>query len=151
MKAFGKSQQGVLLLEAMIAVLIFSLGILAIVALQAASIRTQGDAKQRAEASYLANQLIGRMWTDRGNLAGYAHNAAGAFSCDSAVGTSATSASASLTTWLQNVSATLPNGTSGAQRIVVGAGNLVTITMCWRAGNNTRETRRYEIATQIAG
>lgn len=53
-----------MLLEALISILIFSIGILAIVALQAVSIKNAGEAKYRSDASLLANQLIGRMWID---------------------------------------------------------------------------------------
>lgn len=148
-----QSQQGVSLLEALISVLIFSVGILALVALQATSMRAANDAKFRADASYLANQLIGRMWTDRANLANYAHNTAGAFTCDAKVGTTvAAPANASLAAWLATVAATLPGATSGAHRVVVGAGtNLVTITMCWQAGNDPRDVRQFDITTQING
>lgn len=55
-------QRGVMLLEALISILIFSIGILAIVALQANSIKLASDSKYRADASLLANQLIGQMW-----------------------------------------------------------------------------------------
>ena len=63
MKISGaRRQSGSVILESMIAVLIFSLGILGIVGLQAASIKASTDAKYRSEASLLANELIGRMW-----------------------------------------------------------------------------------------
>lgn len=57
-----------MLLEALIAILIFSFGILAIVGLQAASIKNGSDAKFRTDASFLANELIGQMWADRANV-----------------------------------------------------------------------------------
>lgn len=62
--AFRKTQRGGFLLEALIGVLIFSFGILGIVGLQAQSLRHTGDAEYRAEATYLANSLISKMWTD---------------------------------------------------------------------------------------
>lgn len=55
-------QQGVMLLEALVAILIFSIGILAIIGLQASSIKLANDAKYRSDASFLANRLIGEMW-----------------------------------------------------------------------------------------
>jgi type IV pilus assembly protein PilV len=57
-------QTGAFLLEALIGILIFSLGILGIVGLQARAIRFTNDAELRAEAMYLANSLISQMWTD---------------------------------------------------------------------------------------
>jgi type IV pilus assembly protein PilV len=57
-------QSGAFLLEALIGILIFSLGILGIVGLQAQAIRFTNDAEFRAEAVYLANSLISQMWAD---------------------------------------------------------------------------------------
>ncbi|MBK8577809.1 MAG: type IV pilus modification protein PilV [Candidatus Accumulibacter sp.] len=57
-----KAQAGVMLLEALIAILIFSLGILSLVALQGTSIQLTSDAKYRTDATLLANRLIGQMW-----------------------------------------------------------------------------------------
>ncbi len=59
-----RAQNGAFLLEALIGILIFSLGILGIVGLQARAIRFTNDAEFRAEAMYLANSLISQMWTD---------------------------------------------------------------------------------------
>jgi type IV pilus assembly protein PilV len=56
------AQQGVVLLEAMIAILLFSVGVLAIVGLQAAMIKNTADSKYRAEASYIAQKRVGEMW-----------------------------------------------------------------------------------------
>jgi len=55
-------QSGVMLIEALIALLIFSIGILGIVGLQASAVNASSDAKYRSEAALLANELIGRMW-----------------------------------------------------------------------------------------
>lgn len=64
-------QSGVVLLESLIAILIFSLGVLAIVGLQASLIKSTSDAKYRSEASYIAQQRIGQMWADPANLGTY--------------------------------------------------------------------------------
>ena len=65
-------QGGAALLEALVAVLIFSIGILAVIGMQAMSVRTVTDAKYRADASFLANQALGRLWGDPTNLAAHA-------------------------------------------------------------------------------
>jgi type IV pilus assembly protein PilV len=57
------AQQGAVLLEAMIAILIFSMGVLAIVGLQAAMIKNTSDSKYRADASYIAQKMIGQIWS----------------------------------------------------------------------------------------
>ncbi|MDR7269014.1 type IV pilus assembly protein PilV [Pelomonas saccharophila] len=57
-----RSQSGVLLLEVLIALLIFSLGVLGLVGLQANAIKQSGQSKYRIDATLLANELIGQMW-----------------------------------------------------------------------------------------
>ena len=64
-----KKQSGVMLLEALIGILIFSLGVLALVGLQAVSIKLSGDAKYRANAALVANKLFSEMRMSRLNIA----------------------------------------------------------------------------------
>ena len=65
------AQQGVVLLEALVAVLIFSMGILALVGLQAAMVKNTSDSKYRADASFIAQQRIGLIWSDPANAITY--------------------------------------------------------------------------------
>jgi type IV pilus assembly protein PilV len=73
MKTFkhAKHQGGVLLLEAMIAILLFSVGVLAVVGLQANAIKNVTQSKYRSDAAFLADQIIGQMWADRANIPNY--------------------------------------------------------------------------------
>lgn len=57
----GFNQKGSVLLEALIAILIFSFGILAISGLQGAMMKNTADATYRAEASYIVQQYLGSM------------------------------------------------------------------------------------------
>ncbi len=57
-------QRGIMLLEGLIAILIFSLGILALVGMQATTLNHTSQTKYRLDASFVANKLIGRMWAD---------------------------------------------------------------------------------------
>ena len=61
--AMRHRQSGAYLLEALVGILIFSLGVLGIVGLQAASLRSTSDSALRAEAVFAANQYISQMWT----------------------------------------------------------------------------------------
>jgi type IV pilus assembly protein PilV len=56
------AQEGVMLLEALIGLLIFSLGVLALVAMQAVSISNVSNAKYRVEASLYAEEIMNYMW-----------------------------------------------------------------------------------------
>jgi type IV pilus assembly protein PilV len=70
----GAGQSGVMLLETLIAILIFSLGILAVIGIQATSIRMAADAQLRSKAALLADQLIGEMWASGGSISELATN-----------------------------------------------------------------------------
>ncbi len=68
------TQRGIVLVEGMIAILIFSIGILGIVGLQAAMAKSTGDAKYRAEASFIAQQRLSAIRVDLDNAANYMEN-----------------------------------------------------------------------------
>jgi type IV pilus assembly protein PilV len=56
-------RRGSFLLEALIAILIFSSGVVGIVALQSQSMRHVGEAQYRAEAILATEALIAQMWS----------------------------------------------------------------------------------------
>lgn len=113
-------QKGVVLLEALIAILIFSIGILAIVGLQAAMIKNTSDNKSRSDASFIAQELIGRMWADPNNIANYYG--------------------------VTNVADILPNGVSTVTPEPTGRG-LVTVTVTWQAPGG--DAHKYTTSTYI--
>lgn len=146
-----------MLLEGLIAILLFSMGIIALVGLQAVAIKNTADAKYRVEAAFLANQIIGQMWADNPtNLAGYAHHPTTAGGACNFGG--AASANANVTAWLGDattpapgtVAGNLPGATSARQQIAIGAGNLVTVTICWQ-GPQEAAPHSFVTAAQISG
>jgi type IV pilus assembly protein PilV len=128
-----------MLIEALVGILIFSIGILAMVGLQAVSMRNSVEAKYRSDASYLANAIVSQMWTDA-NLTTYAHKPVdGATPCSPSGGDSA---NGRVTAWLAAVAQTLPSAVAARQQIVVtqpavpvdspvASRNIVTVTVCW--------------------
>lgn len=64
-----RQEQGVALIEGMIAILIFSLGILGLIGLQATASQSTTLAKSRIDASFAASQRIAEIWGDVGNIA----------------------------------------------------------------------------------
>ena len=150
MRAPRTAQGGIIIVEVLLAVLIFSFGILGVINLQANAIKLNADSKLRSDASYLAGQIISQMWIDRANLAQYAHNSVGtgcAFS-------NTPSTYANATSWVGSASergtllGSLPNAT--AQIKVVTATKLVTVTVCWRAPQET-ETHNFTSTALISG
>ncbi len=142
-KSIPQEHAGFVLLEALIAIAIFSFAMLGLMGMQALSIKNSADAKYRADAAYLTNQLIAQMWVDRTNLGSYAFRDA-ATACD--VSTTVPGYAA-VTNWLTDMAEILPgvsagNNSSQKPKIVVvsdvAAGTAtVTITVCWKLPNDT--------------
>jgi len=133
LKIAKEKQSGLILLEALIGVLIFSIGIVGMLGLQSLSIKASTDANYRSEASYLANQILGQMWLDKNNLSAYSLNAGNA---PCAAGSSA-SANPNVTGWLGDV-ARLPSANQFQQQIIVApANNQVSVTVCWQTPHTT--------------
>lgn len=147
-----RSQRGSVLLEALFAILLFSIGVLALVALQAASIKNSVDAKYRSDASYQANQIVAQMWLDRSHLDGYAHHASGSV-CDF---TGSPSVDAlpwvtPVTAWAAQVTSLLPGAASNKTQIVVntvGGTKQVKVTVCWKGPQET-VAHNFAVTAQI--
>lgn len=121
--AIPRLQQGVMLIEALLAILIFSIGILAIVGMQSVAIRSVTDSKTRSDASFLANELMSQMWTDAGNISSYAYAGTG-------------TPPARLTDWITTVQSRLPGAVTVPPIVTITGGTtsgaLVQITMRWQ-------------------
>lgn len=119
---------GSFLLEALIAILIVALGVLGSVGLLARSMQDIDDAKNRGEAAYLANWLIGQMWLSDRVTANVDANFGSA------------SAGVGYLDFQSFVQQRLPNANLYNQDVVVvpgpnnafgGTNSLVTITIRW--------------------
>lgn len=126
-----------MMIEALAAILIFSLGILAMMGLQANSVKLSSDAKYRSDANMLANELIGQMWVSDRTIANLQANFTGVTGVTTGPGYSA---------WVNNVAAALPGvtGIIANQPIVTivtqnptppatSVTNLVTIKIFWKS------------------
>lgn len=129
-----------MLIEALIGILIFSIGILAMIGLQATAIKNQADAKYRSDAAYLADQIVSFIWVDKVNIATYAHRPTGGGAGCTPTGANSAQAGvagSNMAVWLAAVTAALPGAASTNQQIIIGAGNAVTVTVCWKGPQET--------------
>ena len=147
-------QRGVFLIEALLGILIFSLGILSLVAMQTAAVSAQSDARYRIEAANLADQIVSEIWlnvnrpnpsnaaTSQASVATFQHQPGGAIASCNFSG--AVSASALVTAWVNAVTGAgtgLPGATAAMQQIIVTpvadsvgpAYSRVSVTVCWQA------------------
>jgi type IV pilus assembly protein PilV len=143
--SFGK-QGGALLLESLVAIGIFSFGLLGMVAMQAGAIKHVGDAKLRADASYLSEQIISQMRV-KSNHVNYKYHETG-----TGCAFTGTAAGAEVAAWLgdaakkDSVFGSLPNAVAQIQIDtsvpavtvpITPAVTFVTVTVCWRAPQET--------------
>lgn len=145
------SERGVMLIEALVAIAIFSFAILGIMGLQATAIRTVRDADYRVKASLFAHQIVGQMWVDRFNVPTYALNAGNA-ACASGTNTAANPV---VTSWLNGLTdatkqGSLPGAGAYQQQILVGPNNVVTVTLCWKSPQDSAP-HNFMLKTQIQG
>lgn len=107
---------GFMLIEVLVSVLLFSVGVLALVGLQANMTRAQTESKVRADAAYLASEMVGMMWSDINNLSQY----------DTAQCASNTRCSG----WASKVALTLPGGQAAVTVDAANPGD-VQISITW--------------------
>lgn len=138
------SQRGVFLLEALIGLIIFSIGVLTMVALQAKSIEIQADTQYRVEAGNLAERMLGDIAlrtrdatgvVNTGLLANFSHRPTTTADCNF---TGANSGDAMVIAWVNDITTgagtLLPGSTASMQQILVDTAtfNQVTISICWQ-------------------
>lgn len=125
---------GFALLEALVAMLVFALGILGMVGLQASMTREQTASKLRSDAAYLASEFVGNMWGDIPNIGQYSSaNCNGYTRCRD---------------WLNKVAATMPGG-SATLVLTPGAGFTdVSVTVIWVLPGG--EQHQYTAVTTVA-
>lgn len=105
-RAPRRPARGVALIEVMVALLIFLLGVLGIVALQAKAVQFSVQAQDRSRAALLANEAATTMWQLR----------------------STTLPEKELKAWQDRVAAALPSGAASA---AVAASGVATLTIQW--------------------
>jgi hypothetical protein len=93
------------------------------------------------DASFLGNELVGEMWVNRTVLATYAYAGTG-------------TAPAVLQPWVDKVTAALPGVAAHKPKVVIGAGNTVTITIYWQHPEEANQTptpppHQYLVVTSI--
>ena len=166
MKTSARSQQGVFLIEALLGILIFSLGVLAMVALGTAAVSAQSDAEYRTEAASLANEIASGIALKanrvpqstpaatiaalNASLLPFQHNCNGA--CLAACPFDrAPSADPLVTNWAAKVAGALPRvQVTGVQidTTTLAAYSGVRVTVCWQAPAD-QAVRSHTLVTYI--
>jgi type IV pilus assembly protein PilV len=126
-------QKGSFLIEGLLAIVIFSVGIIALMGLQAVSIKNVTESNYRSTAALLANKLVGQMWVDNVN--------------DPTVQTSYNAGGTAYNRWAGEVANALPSATGANAPAVVLLNGTATITLFWQAPSQPQH--QYIVTTAI--
>lgn len=118
----GRRQQGSMLLEALFGIVIFAIGILALIGMQASSSRQAVASKYRTDASLLASQFIGQMWMSDRRLTTLQNNFA-----------STASNPVDYQTWRTTVVNTVPGASTKSPTVTVQTDGTVVVTVFWKS------------------
>jgi len=162
------AERGMFLIEAVVAILLFMLGILGMIGLSAHAVATQSDAEYRTLAAQWASQIGQQAWVSVNRISGadrearatsvrttlltFQHQKDGA-SCAFSGGSSG---NAAVTAWVAAVrdasNGGLPGASAAMQQILIDTTadghNRMTITVCWQVPSNP-VPRRHVFATLI--
>jgi type IV pilus assembly protein PilV len=124
-----KGQRGLMMLEVLIALLIFTVGVLGMVKMQAVSTANSVNSEDRATAALLANDLIAELWAAK-----------------------SAAKPGDFTSWNNRVGKLLPSGDGSASTFV---GTTATIVITWNrhmginmdAGASATELTKFQQAT----
>lgn len=145
--AAKKRCQGLTLIEVMVAVLVLSIGLLGLAAMQTSSVKFTTSAFQRTQATALAYDLADRM---RGNrLAALNNNYVVAFetpapACGAFVGTG-NLRDQDIAAWRNAMACRLPQGTGSVTRV----NDEFTITIRWDDSQGVEAPLQYRFTTML--
>lgn len=125
----ARMQRGFTLIEAMVALIVLSVGLLGIAAMYVETLRANRTSLLRTQAVTLATDIADRMRANRDPANAYA---CGATTCDPGAGGNAI-ADADLAEWMATIAARLPNGTAGIAFTAPGANTpaAYVVTIRW--------------------
>jgi len=130
-------QRGFALMDALVSIAIFGLGITGLAGLQATLLAQNTQSNYRVQAAAFANSLVGVALADTSNLSCYA----GTTGCGSSA------ASGVLTTWRQEVLSTLPGAVDSPPQLELGNDGMFTVRLFWKLPRED-VTHNYVLTTQ---
>jgi type IV pilus assembly protein PilV len=141
----ARFQHGVSIVEALVALLVLSIGMLGIAVMYLESVRANRTALSRTQAIHLINDMADRIRSNRGARGAYAlaltdTKPTGAADCAGANCTPDALAKYDIQAWATSVIDTLPKGADG--------GTLPKVRITYAAGASSKDPARYTIFAQ---
>ncbi len=134
----SRHAEGSSLIDALLALLLFSIGMLALLRLLSSALAESANAQYRQQASQLASALVARMWTGDRSLTALQSRFGDTQSAD-------------YQSWLAQVQARLPGTALAALEpvVTIDAQRQVTITLRWQAASD-RLPHHWQIHAMIS-
>lgn len=130
-----KNNSGSVLLEALISIVLFALGVLGLVGMQSVATQNSMSSQDRAIASILANDMVSQMWAKKTST------------------TSSAAISGDIVAWQTKVQGSiLSNATYPATgNVVSDAAGVATITITWKSPTklSTDNSSKYETSVFV--
>ena len=139
-----RNARGFTFTEALVALLVLSIGLLGVAALQLTSLRSNHSSSLRSQATLLAYDMVDRMRANRNAALGGAYDIALAVTP-----TTGSLALADLARWKGNLLNTLPTGDGSIARTVTGTVTTFTVTVRWDDSRGTADAMQFVMETQI--
>lgn len=144
-RSLAHRARGFTLVEALVALVVLSIGLLGVAALQLTSLRSNHGSAMRSQATFLAYDIIDRMRANRTAALADEYNTA--IGDEEAEGTLAQD---DLAAWKQNIARTLPaidneGVAEPADGAVVRNGEIFTVTIRWADWDDSGATARAPI------
>lgn len=126
-----RKTSGFSLLEVLIAMLIFSFGLMGLAALQSFSVKNNQSSSFRSQATSLAYMIIDNMRANRPAVLNHLYYSPNytTVACQAADPVGATTAATDMAVWRNNIACALPGGKGAIQ--FPGPENQVTILITW--------------------
>jgi len=140
-------QTGMTLVEVLVTLVLISVGLLGVAALQFTTLTNTQESYVRSQAALLAADILDRMRSNQtGFNAGNYDMANDATGFDQA-GTAGTVAASDIAAWQASINRLLPGSDGDAAGRIVRNGRIVTITIRWREREELAAARSYDAAS----
>ena len=143
----GRAQSGMTLVEVLVTLVLISVGLLGVAALQLTSLKNNQESYVRSQAAVLAADILDRMRSNQSGFNAGNYDMATDTSGFDQAGTASTAAAADIAAWQASINRLLPGSDSDAAGRIVRNGQVVTISIRWREREERSTARTYDPAT----
>jgi type IV pilus assembly protein PilV len=138
-------QRGSSLLEGLVSIGVFAIGLLGLAGMTTQLMQQGANAQFRAQASYMAEELIGLATADVANVDCYRMTASGPNACGNAVATAA------VADWRARALAAFPGASAAPPTVTYANDGTLTVTILWQRPQETTQHNHVSITNLYPG